>query len=525
MLAAAPTIERIALNRTTFGARDIDVDSVQRIGWTAWVKDQLNPPAGDDPTLASYLSAQRMHIEYPAYDNSPYYSWPAVNEDRPLQYLAMSATQIWVKSHKVYPANDHRELARGFDELSAALVIRNTHSRYQLREVMTDFWLNHFSISKAKDYHLQNMLIAFDRDVIRPNVFGNFRKMLEAVATSAAMLKYLDNADSQADQPNENYARELMELHTLGRGVYLGKLTGNTDLSAKGFTDDDIIQASRAFSGWTIAQNQYNLESHRDTGEFVFNPAQHNDTAGRCLGFDLATLKGQGLAQGRKVLDLVAQHPATANFVCTKLCRRLFGDAPPAAVIERAVTAWKMYADSPVQLKRVMYAILIGGPEIGQGPCEKVRRPHERIVALARTIDGLVRADPLWSSLLRGASDAPFGWLTPDGRPDTNEFWLSAAMNIEIWSQLRYLGGNSNYLSADIVAQTPENALKSPTLFVEYWVGRMVGYTLSAGAMAALVSATAKIMGDLVNNPSYRNNYFLGDIVAMIASTPEFVNR
>jgi hypothetical protein len=155
----------------------------------------------------------------------------------------------------------------------------------------------------------------------------------------------------------------------------------------------------------------------------------------------------------------------------------------------------------------------------------KVRRPHERIVAVARTIDGTVRADAQWSSLLRVASDAPFGWLTPDGRPDTNEFWLSAAMNIETWNQLRYLGGGANYFAADIVAQTPENALKSPTLFVEYWVGRMVGYTLSSGAMNALISAAAKVMSDLANNPNYRNSYFLADIIAIIASTPEFVNK
>jgi uncharacterized protein (DUF1800 family) len=166
----------------------------------------------------------------------------------------MSGEQIWTTSRKIYPAHDHRELNRAFDELASSIAIRNALSRYQLREVLTDFWLNHFSISPTKDFQVQNMLVVFDRDVTRPNVFGNFRKLLEAVATSAAMLKYLDNADSQAAQPNENYARELMELHTLGRGGYLGKLTDGTDQSARGFTDDDIVQASRAFSGWTLRQ-------------------------------------------------------------------------------------------------------------------------------------------------------------------------------------------------------------------------------------------------------------------------------
>ncbi len=530
MLPLQTTPERIALNRITFGARDFDIANVKRMGWSAWVREQLDAPRGDDPALAAYLAAQRMHIEYPAYENKPYYSWPAVNEDRPLNYLTMSSAQIWAKTLQISPAADYREMARAYNELCSGVVIRATHSRYQLREFMADFWLNHFSISSAKDEQTKNALIVFDRDVIRPNVFGNFRLMLEVVTTSASMLKYLDNADSEANQPNENYARELMELHTLGRGAYLGKVS-NADTAAKGFTDEDIIQASRAFSGWTLQQGTHFINGkNENTGVFAYNPNQHNYNAGFCLGFDLSFFKYAEVAQGLKVLDLVATHPATAQFVCTKLCRRIFGDAPPPAVIARAVAAFSAKADQPDQMKHVLNAILLDGPEISQGPAVKVRRPLERIVALARATDAKILANEYWATALRNVSDVPFSWPTPDGRPDTNEFWLNTATNLETWNQMQYLGaglyGTTVYFTHDILAQTPPEAIKSPSLFVEYWVGSIIGYALSSEAMYALTKTTEYYMSALASYPAKTiGERLYSEVIAVIATAPEFVNR
>src|SRR5258708_3592841 len=134
MLLTGPTPERIALNRVTFGARDGDVLDVQRMGWSAWVEDQLHPPLGDDPTLAQYLSGQTLHIEYDAYDG-PTYGWKATKEDRPLMYLGASGADLWNLADKLRFMN-WAEQTRPFDELVSAIAIRNGHSRYQLREVM-----------------------------------------------------------------------------------------------------------------------------------------------------------------------------------------------------------------------------------------------------------------------------------------------------------------------------------------------------------------------------------------------------
>ena len=525
MLPDSPSFERIALNRTTFGARSADVTYVQQTGWAAWVDDQLNPPAGDDAALAQYLAAQILHIEYPAYTNAAGTTFPAVKEDRPLQYLQMSGAQMWRTVATTLNGAPAAEQLRPFYELCSAVYIRNAHSRYQLREVMADFWLNHFNVGSNKDIQGRNALIIYDREVIRPNAFGNFRQMVEAVATSVSMMKYLDNADSQANHPNENYARELMELHTLGRDAYLGKNPGGGDVSALGFTDDDIIQASRALSGWTISAGQYGANGQlANSGAFVFNPAQHNASASVCLGFDLSTITDGGLGQGRKVLDLVTAHPATATFICTKICRHLFGDTPPPAVIARAVAVWTANLSAPDQIKKVLRAILVDGPEIGTGPAVKVRRPHERMVALARTSNAKVNAHELWSFILQPVADSPFCWPTPDGKPDTNDFWLNTATNVSTWMQLQFMTF-STYATVNYITETPADVLKSATAMTEYWVGQIIGYSLSPAAMSALTKPVATLVANSSWDLTYFNQAFANQFVGALATAPEFVYR
>jgi uncharacterized protein (DUF1800 family) len=515
-----PSPERIALNRVTFGAREQDVALVRQQGWAAWVEGQLAPPAGDDPDLDRYLRAQIMHIQYDAYDdNQLNWHWKAVNEDRPLRYLTMSAEDIW-KSARATPSTvAFAETTRLETELVSGIYIRNAHSRYQLREFMADFWLNHFSVSKAKGIVL-NTLINYDRDVVRPNVFGNFRQLLEAVASSQSMLWYLDNASSTATLPNENYARELMELHTMGRDAYFGKNPGGGDVSAKGFTDADIVEASKALSGWTL---QYGQTGGVDDGKFVFSPLQHNTTAGRFLGFDLATLDRTGIAQGRKVLDLVAAHAATAPFVCGKLCRRIFGDTPPPAVVDRAVAAWTANRDRPDQIARVLRAILLDGPEIAASPQTKVRRPYERFIAMVRATD-TVLGPAFWQNLFWDLNDSPFIWPTPDGRPDTNAFWLSTYVHVNTWDYMKRLGdGATAGIATSFFSQTPVDALKSASRLVDYWVNRMLGYPLNDDATAALIA-----MADALGPPANTENWerpFARDVIATIAAAPQFVLR
>ncbi|MSO97615.1 MAG: DUF1800 domain-containing protein [Rhodospirillaceae bacterium] len=524
MLDDKPSFARIALNRTTFGAREADVAGVERSGWTAWVEEQLRPPTGDDPQLAAYMASQRLHYKYPAGSYLDF-KWPELDEFRPFTYLYANVEKLWRLARGVAENYSFGEQGWPRVEHCSAIFIRNAHSKFQLREFMTDFWINHFNIGRSKATFVENELVAFERDVIRPNVFGNFRQIIEGVTKSPAMLIYLDNADSTAALPNENYARELMELHTMGEGAYLGKVPLGPDSLSNGFTDADVLQAARALSGWTLEKGQIPFKD--STGNFTYYKPQHNTSAGICLGFDLSTLTAD-MAQGQKVLDLVAYHPATPIFVCTKICRRIFGDTPPEAVVTRAVQAWTKHRESPDQIAQVLRAILLEGPEVGTGPAVKVRRPYERLMALWRATDTIVNANLYWTTILGDLNDSPFVWPTPNGRPDVNSFWLNTFVNITTWQYMRDAFGQvaTSGLKVNLKDQTPVEAQSSIVATVDYWVGRMVGYSLSPDAMKALYSYASNGAGfGSASGPWSPNESDLQNMVIAIAAAPEFVLR
>lgn len=533
MLPAEPTFERIALNRATFGARDTDEAYAHQIGWPAWVAEQLNPPSGDDPNLAQHLASQTMHIEYEA-EETPDGSWPAVNEERPLISLTATADELWNIGTQVGQSLSYNELSRLQEEVAATTWIRATHSSFQLREVMADFWHNHFSIGDDDDDAQRASLASYDRDVIRSHVFGNFREMLEAVATSPAMLLYLDNAFSGADHPNENYARELLELHTLGVGMYRGKtpdLIPESELYGEfevpGFTDQDVIEASRALSGWTLEMGQWSVNNTElpNTGHFVFHANQHNLDAENFLGESLAPLAG-GVEQGQRVLDIVAGHPGTAHFICTKICRRLFGDPVPAAVVGRAVATWMDNQQAPDQIKKVMEAILLDGDEIGTVPMQKIRRPFERLIAFLRTTDTVVNANTWFNYMLSSISDGIYRWPTPDGRPEDNEYWLTTGATLTTWNlmiALVYMETNQ----VSLYQQTPEGVQGSVTQTVEYWVGRLLGFEPGGNAINGLIEDALNngLMDSLTTEHTdwIENNF--RQLVTLIATTEEFSYR
>ncbi len=530
MLPTTAPFERRAIDRVTFGARERDVAYAQKIGWAAWVREQLAPPAGDDPALAAHLKTQRLPIKYAAGNAAANQTWPAVDEVRPLTYLAASAEDLWrmgrASGFSVHPG----EIAMVYTQLLAANLIRNTHAQFQLREVMADFWFNHFNIGRDKNIFAATATLPYDRDIIRPNVFGNFRALLEAVATSTSMLLYLDNYLSSAGIPNENYARELLELHTLGGGAYLGTAAPDptrVGVDAPGFTDGDIIEASKALSGWTLDLGQaFGGVPLKNDGSFLYSPYQHNTGAKRFMGVDLSGLTAD-MAQGRAILDIVAAHPATAAFICTKLCRRLFGDSPPPAAVERAKAAWLANLKAPDQIAKVLSAILLDGDEIGTFPAVKLRRPYERIVALFRTTDMVVNACSYLYLLMSPIGDIMGAWQPPNGRPDVNSYWLAtgpllAAVNIvfrpSFWPEI----------ATSLMDQTPAEAAASPTRILDYWIGRMIGAEISTSAFAAILNA----MYGLNFKPTDKGGVFAASIesqllriVGVIATSAEFSYR
>jgi uncharacterized protein (DUF1800 family) len=534
MLPAKPDSLRVALNRVTFGARDTDVITATQTGWAAWVDTQLNPPDGDDPQLAAFIKAQVMPIKYAAAnpEKSPGGSWPAVNEMRPLNYLNADIPALWNIYVNSGGTVSFAERLRIRQELAAATWIRNTHSKYQLREFMVDFWHNHFNVGKNENEMATALLPAYDRLTIRPNALGNFRTLLRATAMAPSMLVYLDNWASTATTPNENYAREIMELHTMGGDVYYGTTPAanvpKAGSIALGFTDEDVVHASRALSGWTIEGGQrFKKTVMPSTGQFVYNSAQHNINAGTLLGAFIAPLTAP-MEQGEKFLEIIATHPATATFVVTKIAKRIFGDTPPQAVIDRGKAAWLKNTTAPDQIAKTLRAMLVdGNNEIVTAPVAKVRRPYERVIALARTTEMIVSASTLMTSVLDPVNDGLFAWQAPNGRPDVNGYWLATGATVTTWNLLLQLPYFKE-ITTTLLSQTPETALPSATAVVEYWVERMVGMTLSNAAMNALIADQAGPSGVpnlLRTNSGVLVESGLRRLVGLIATSEEFSLR
>src|SRR4051794_15902366 len=278
-------------------------------------------------------------------------------------------------------------------------------------ERLVVFWSNHFCISAGKGGLARMWAGSFDREAIRPHVLGRFGDMLKAVEQHPAMLFFLDNQqslgpDSRAGQNrkrglNENLAREIMELHTLGVGG--------------GYTQDDVTSLARIITGWTFAGRQGQLGV---PGSFVFNANAHQPGAQRLLG---KTYENNGLAQGEAALADIARHPSTAKFIATKFARHFVADEPPPALVARLQDVFRK---SDGDLK-ALTSVLLDSDEAWQAPLTKMRSPYEFLVATGRLLGRIpedptrylgglnVLGQPLWS---------PAG---PNGFPDTNAAWAA----------------------------------------------------------------------------------------------------
>jgi len=432
-----------ALGRAGYGARPEDMDELGRRGFAAWVEEQLHPQEAQDAAVHQRLERLRLRIRYNANDK-----WPAVDELRPLAYLDKPIDEAWpliVKRQEM----DGAERRRPREEVTAATILRAVHSRWQLREVLASFWHDHFNVDAFSGDEISVALPTYDRDVIRRHALGNFRAFLEAVATSTAMLYYLSNRSSRAGAANENYGRELFELHTLGRDAYLNdrydrwrEVPGALKGAPQGYIDEDVYESARAFTGWTVEDGS-GIDGHRKlpaTGRFTYVETWHDGYQKRVLAHEFKEF-APAMADGRRVLDLVAEHPATAKFVCTKLCRRFVGDPPPARLVTAAVTAWTRARRSPEQIAEVVRVILLS-PEFAAARGGKVRRPLALAAGFARTtgID-LVPTEGLWNQIANGGQRL-FGWPPPTGLPDDNAYFLGANSMRHRWALVLGLAEN-----------------------------------------------------------------------------------
>ena len=439
-----------ALGRAAYGASPDSVRDLQSAGFAAWVEDQLAAKTVPDADMERRLREMRLRIRYPAGDG-----WAATDELRPLNTLDAPISTLW---HLVDHKNPMHaaERRRPRDEIVAATLLRAVHSRRQVREVMCGFWHDHFNVDAVGSETIGIALPAYDRDVIRTHCLGNFREFLESVAKSAAMQCYLSNRSSRAGSPNENFARELFELHSMGRAAYLNdhydrwrEVPGALKGRPTGYIDQDVYEAARAFTGWTIEDGS-TVDARRklpQSGQFVYVENWHDGYQKRVLATEFDAF-APAMADGRQVLDIIAAHPATARVLCDKLCRRLIGDRVSPRLQQQLVDVWLAHLESHDQIARVLRALLLSNEfaasvAAGSEDGRKIRRPLALAAAFARALQiDLSYADPL-NGEISAAGQNLFGWPTPTGLPDANEPFLTSQAMRHRWNLLLGLAENS----------------------------------------------------------------------------------
>jgi len=409
------------LGRLGYGARPGEVERLRAEGLSAWIERQLAPGRISDEAveqaLGAYpvlpLTAAELYRDYP----------PA----RPQDVQRFQAGQMTPQEiREVFPPN--RRPAVITAQLQAAKLTRAVLSERQLEEVMVDFWLNHFNVYALKG-PVRWMVPDYERRALRPHALGRFRDLVVATAQHPAMLYYLDNWLSTRDDfvlppsrggrklgLNENYARELMELHTLG-------VDG-------GYTQQDVIEVARCFTGWTIDRPQQG-------GEFLFRPVTHDRGEKRVLGTVIPA--GGGQDDGLAVIDLLVRHPSTARFISTKLVRRFVSDEPPPALVERAARTFRSTGGDI----RAVLVTIFSAPEFISAEAQhaKVKTPLEVVASAARVL-GVRLESPEEATQGRAAvmgggavlarqvaalGEPLYEAQAPTGHPDVAEAWVSAS--------------------------------------------------------------------------------------------------
>lgn len=446
------------LNRIGFGARPGDVERVRAIGLQKYIDQQLHPERIPDSAMRARLAGLPT-LGMSSRDIAEQYARPALEAKRARQEAAKAGDATSDGPARM-PAPDRERGNRVLVELGEQKVLRAVYSDRQLEEVLTDFWFNHFNVDARKGPE-RFLLTAYERDAIRPHVLGKFRELLQATATSPAMLFYLDNwmsadpsgphrpaatagrppagrepfrggrpmfprlstpqgATARRNAPkglNENYGRELMELHTLG-------VDG-------GYTQKDVTEVARSFTGWTI-------QNPRAGGGFRFEPRLHDEGQKVVLGHVINS--GGGIEDGEQVLDILAGHPSTGRFIATKLVRRFVSDTPPPALVDRAAARFR---GTDGDLREVTRTILTSpeflSPEAYRA---KVKTPFEFVASALRATNADVQdAVPLVRAVQRLGMPL-YQCQPPTGYSDTADAWVNTGALVSRMNFTLQLGSN-----------------------------------------------------------------------------------
>jgi len=396
----------LLLNRVTWGANPSSAREFARVGPARYLEAQLQP--AQEAALPPEVQAQ---VDAMTITRRPVDELAKEMESRRKGLDLLRSDDEKKAAQQAY----QQELTRLGREAAARMLLRALYSPWQLREQMTWFWMNHFNVFQYKA-NLRVLVADYEERAIRPHALGRFRDLLGATARHPAMLIYLDNARNAANRLNENYARELMELHTLG-------VDG-------GYTQADVQELARILTGHSVSAG---------LGEFAFYPRRHDDGDKELLG---RRIKARGAAELDEALDLLARHPSTARFVSRKLALYLAQDEPPAALVERMAQAFQASDGDIAAVLRTLFGSEFFSASLGK----KFKDPvHYLVSALRLAYDERPIADmaPLIGALAR-MGEPLYARPTPDGYPLERAAWASSgqlATRFEVARAIAYAPG------------------------------------------------------------------------------------
>ncbi len=423
------------LSRFTFGSTPGQVDVVAKMGIEQWFHQQLNNALDDrdiEEKLSAYPSLKMSNAEIAAaYPRPGQVLRKALSNDGKRMADSSNdkkdqkeAVKQYMRQHNLQP---QAELLR---ELVAQKILRAAYANNQLAEVMTDFWFNHFNVTFSKG-GVQPFVTSYERDVIRPHILGSFETLLLATAKSPAMLVYLDNNKSGVPQKgaekgssgtlNENYAREIMELHTLG-------VDG-------GFTQTDVTEAARVLTGWgvhpklgyNLKPNKPDLNRMRRAGfvveeNFVFSANKHEKGEKKVLGKTFQSENGYD--EGVQLIQLLAAHKATAYFISKKLAIRFVSDNPPQSLVQKMTDT---FLRTKGDIKQVLLT-MVSAPEFWSKEAlrQKTKSPFEVVISSVRATGAQIKAPYSLYQWITKMGQKIYNYQAPTGFPDKGEYWINA---------------------------------------------------------------------------------------------------
>jgi uncharacterized protein (DUF1800 family) len=502
------------LARAGIRAGSEDAALLEKDGWAGWLGKQLDMPSEDSKEVRGILDSAKLEISYEAGDG-----FSALTEMRSMSSLFKPTRELW---HLVdwEKKQSYEERVRPGNELIAATIIRAIHSDAQLLETVTDFWRDHFVVNRDAVEDVQVSLPTYEHEVLRRHAFGNFREFLEAVATSTAMLAYLNNASSKASPANENFARELFELHMLGAPAYLhgqfGKwrdVPGALEGKAAGYIDEDVYEAARAFTGWSYESGQWVTEGVTlpRTGEFKYVEHWHDPYQKRILGVEFES-HAPPLEEGKKVLDMVAFHPATAHHVCYRICKRFVSDNPPPDLVNAAAEVFKEQQNAPDQLAQVFKHVLTSAAFANAEG--RLQRPLFLMASIMRKAGVSPQPSRDFPWLLASMGHKLYGWQSPAGHPLSSGYWQSPGLLVRRWRGM-------NDLWQRAILEKPDMNWKNATEFAAHWSKEMALPDAHA-EQAAKILATE--FGDAERAISFNKDerWTVAQALTFLSATPDF---